>query len=101
MSTDFTARLTGDLFHRICGEYTEMPGLRLTLPQAQRLWDLDATLSRLALDSLVQSGFLKRTENGQYLRRSDGPVNAFSLRMAKADLGGGAGAQPCDRPAAS
>ena len=31
-----------DILRRIRGEYLEMPGLRLTSVQAQRLWGLDA-----------------------------------------------------------
>ena len=30
-----------ELLGRIRGEYLEMPGLKLTLAQAQRLWGLD------------------------------------------------------------
>jgi hypothetical protein len=30
-----------DLLNRVRGEYAEMPGLTLTLAQAQRLWGLD------------------------------------------------------------
>ena len=84
--------LTEELFRRIRGEYSEMPGLRETLPQAQRLWGLAAALCRLALDSLVQTGFLRRTDAGHYLRLSDRPANALPLRMAKADIPGRAGA---------
>ncbi len=31
------------LLARIRGEYDEMPGLRLTFPQACRLWQIDGT----------------------------------------------------------
>jgi hypothetical protein len=85
--TGGTSPLNEEVIHRIRGEYTEMPGLRVTLSQAQRLWGLDAALCRLVLDSLVQTGFLRRTESGQYLRLSDGPANTLPLRMAKADIG--------------
>jgi hypothetical protein len=95
-----TAPLNDEIFHRIRGEYAEMPGLRVTLPQAQRLWGLDAALCRLALDALVQNGFLRRTESGQYLRLSDGPANTLPLRMAKADISRGA-ETAYRRPAAS
>ena len=65
-----------------------MPGLRLTLEQAQRLWGLDAALCQLTLDALVESGFLRRTETGEYLRQSDGPVAVPRPRTVKADLHG-------------
>ena len=35
-------QLRGTLVQRIDGEYHEMPGLKLTEAQAQRLWGLDA-----------------------------------------------------------
>jgi hypothetical protein len=99
MSNGLTSPLNEEVVHRIRGEYTEMPGLRITLPQAQRLWGLDAALCRLALDCLVQTGFLRRTEAGQYLRLSDGAANTLPLRMAKAEIS--TSAEPADRrPAA-
>jgi predicted transcriptional regulator of viral defense system len=49
-------------------EFCEMPGLRLTLTQAQRLFDLSGTECREVLDALVDEGFLHRSENGVYLR---------------------------------
>lgn len=39
-------------------DFTESPGLRLTLPQAQRLWCLDRDLCKDVLDSLVETAFL-------------------------------------------
>jgi len=48
-------------------EYDEMPGLCLTLPQAQRLWALDAHTCRRAIDSLVEAGFLRASPFG-YVR---------------------------------
>jgi hypothetical protein len=68
---------------RICGEYLEMPGLRLTSAQAQRLWGLDAPSCSEALQMLVEAGFLRRTPAGQYARSSDGAASALPLRMAK------------------
>ena len=59
------------LLRRIQREYQEMPGLRLTQAQAQRLWDLDATTSRAVLTILTERGFLKRTPNDTYIRAWD------------------------------
>lgn len=60
------------LLHRIFSEFIEMPGLRLTSRQAQRLWGLDeATCTRL-LDMLVDAKFLWNPSHGMYCRRSDG-----------------------------
>jgi predicted metalloprotease len=50
-----------------------MPGLRLTLPQAKRLWDLDEQTCVRTLERLVEFGFLCRTACG-YARASDGRI---------------------------
>jgi hypothetical protein len=71
---------------RIYGEYLEMPGLRLTCAQAQRLWGLDATACVDALQTLTNAGFLRRTDAGQYVRLTDGAVRVCPLRPAKAEL---------------
>jgi len=57
---------TGDLVRRIRGEYLEMPGLRITARQAQRLFGLDATTCEEVLAGLLQSGFLSRTVDGMF-----------------------------------
>jgi hypothetical protein len=49
-------------------EFTEQPGLRLTLLQAQRLSSTTPRLCRGALDVLVEEGFLMVTGDGQYCR---------------------------------
>ena len=72
---------------RLYSEYIEMPGLRLTCAQAQRLCGLDETTCRLALDALIGAGFLRRTDAGQFVRLTEGPATA-PLRMAKAQLNG-------------
>lgn len=56
------------------GEFLEMPGLRLTLKQAQRLWGIDAARSRMLLEALVAERFLSITQDGCYQRASDGAV---------------------------
>ena len=52
------------LLHRVRGEFTEMPGMRLTTPQAARLWGLDLATAEQALSALVQAGFLARRGDG-------------------------------------
>lgn len=52
---------------RITGEYREMPGLALTLPQACRLWQLDARTCERLLDELVMDGTLARTPDGRFV----------------------------------
>jgi len=51
---------------RILAEYREMPGLRLTLRQAGRLWAMDAVHCQAILDALVASGSLRRGPKGEY-----------------------------------
>jgi hypothetical protein len=55
------------LLDRIRGEYREMPGLRLTLAQAQRLWQVDRTECESALEALLQEGFLAVTADDAYV----------------------------------
>jgi hypothetical protein len=52
---------------RIRGEYREMPGLKLTIPQAARLWHLDQPSIEQLLNVLVADGVLRRTTAGAYL----------------------------------
>lgn len=55
------------LLTRIRGEYREMPGLRLTLAQACRLWHLDVSTCRAVLEDLLSQRFLHRTHDGAYV----------------------------------
>jgi len=71
---------------RIYGEYLEMPGLRLTCAQAQRLWGLEADSCMEALRVLIEAGFLRLTTSGQYVRLTEGSATMPPLRMAKAEL---------------
>jgi hypothetical protein len=56
------------LLDRIRSEYREMPGMKLTEAQARRLWGLDGPTCRLALRTLLNERFLKRTPSGRYVR---------------------------------
>ena len=67
-----------DIIRRICGEYREMPGLRLKREQAQRLWGLDGQTCAELLDALVQRGFLVRLGDGTYGRLTNDPVRRAS-----------------------
>ena len=58
------------LRHRVETEYSEMPGLKLTVWQAGRLWNVSSDVCEAVLVSLVQTGFLHRTGDGQFLRPS-------------------------------
>jgi hypothetical protein len=56
------------LVDRVRGEFLEMPGLRLTMPQAARLWGLDGPACEAVVDALVRSEFLQRTASGAVAR---------------------------------
>lgn len=53
---------------RVRGEFVEMPGLELTLPQAVRLWTLGTDDCRYVIDALVDAGFLKWTPRRTVIR---------------------------------
>ena len=57
-----------DVLRRVRGEFIEMPGLRLTLAQAQRLWGLDRNACDALLGALVDAKFLFRTRDGAFVR---------------------------------
>lgn len=57
-----------DVLRRVRGEYIEMPGLRLTTAQAQRLWGLDRASCDALLGALVDAKFLSRTRDGAFVR---------------------------------
>jgi hypothetical protein len=57
-----------ELIRRVRSEFTEMPGLRLTTAQAQRLWQLDADQCEALLDALIEERTLKRTPDGAFVR---------------------------------
>ena len=52
------------LLRRARGEYREMPGMRLTIDQAMRLWDLDRQTCQSLLNSLVEAHFLEVDAQG-------------------------------------
>ncbi len=56
------------LVHRVRGEFLEMPGLMLTLPQAQRLWGMERELCGRVVTTLIGSAFLRRTPSGVIMR---------------------------------
>jgi hypothetical protein len=74
------------MLRRIRGEYLEMPGLRLTDRQAQRLWGLDQHTCAQLLDLLVGDKFLRLTKDRMYARLTDSPIAAPPRRMAVAEL---------------
>jgi hypothetical protein len=71
-----------DVINRLRDEFLEMPCLRLTSAQVQRLCTIDPAICQSVLDSLVHEGFLRVTRDGQYARRTTGQ----HTRPAKADI---------------
>lgn len=57
-----------DVLQRIQGEFVEMPGLRLTAAQAQRLWGLDRDVCDALLGALIDAKFLSQTRDGAFVR---------------------------------
>ena len=57
-----------EVLQRIQGEFVEMPGLRLTPAQAQRLWGLERDICDALLGALVDAKFLAETRDGAFVR---------------------------------
>jgi hypothetical protein len=62
-----------ELVRRIEVEYREMPGLRLTLPQAQRLFALREDICVRVLTNLVDQSLLRRDSGGAYVLNGHRP----------------------------
>lgn len=66
-----------EILRRVQGEFLEMPGLRLTGAQAQRLWGLDTAMCEALLGALVDAKFLFKTRDGAFMRvEQAAPVKA-------------------------
>jgi hypothetical protein len=61
-----------NLLNRIRVEFLEMPGLRLTPAQVQRLCGIERTQCQRALAALVATKFLCVRPNGTYARLTEG-----------------------------
>jgi len=70
------------MLRRIRAEYLEMPGLRLTPEQAQRLCGADRTLCKRVLDELVEARFLYVKPDGSYARSTDEIARARVVKAA-------------------
>jgi hypothetical protein len=78
--------VTDVILQRVYSEFLEMPGLRLTCQQAQRLWGLDEHTCRQLLEFLVDAKFLCQPGHGMYVRLTDGHIEGPRPRMAKAHV---------------
>jgi hypothetical protein len=67
---------------RIRSEYLEMPGMKLTIEQVQRLSGVDNDSCKRVLDDLVRMRFLRVGPDGHYARDSDGPSKSKPVKAA-------------------
>lgn len=73
-------RRNDEVLRRVQGEFLEMPGLRLTEPQARRLWNLDQQSCEVLLSVLVEEKFLFRTRDGAFMRTDQARPAKATLR---------------------
>ncbi len=84
----FLSQPDTQLVHRIQREFIEMPGLRLTMCQAQRLMGLEAACCETLLTGLVEAKFLARGLDGQFIRVLEDGGATIPRYMVKATLSG-------------
>jgi hypothetical protein len=77
-------RTTQDLISRIRAEFLEMPGMKLTMQQVQRLCGIESSLCQAVLDALVEERFLSVKPDGSYGRLTEGDISR--PHQAKAPL---------------
>jgi diguanylate cyclase (GGDEF)-like protein/PAS domain S-box-containing protein len=77
---------------RIRDDYREMPGLRLTLAQACRLWQMDAPTGEAVLRTLLEERFLVRTVDGAFVmlenERAEVTLNSIGDAVLSTDIAG-------------
>jgi hypothetical protein len=74
-----------EAFDRVRAEYVEMPGMRLTPQQLQRLCGVDAAVCQLVLSDLVRAAFLRQGPGGCYARAADRAAASFELGHGNGD----------------
>lgn len=57
--------LDENLLRRVRAEFREVPGLRLTVAQAQRLWGLDRSTCEAVLGRLTETQVLSQGADGR------------------------------------
>ena len=63
-----------EAFERIRAEFAEMPGMRLTAEQVERLSGVDRAVCQDVLEDLVRARFLNRL-NGSYSKLSETSIS--------------------------
>ena len=61
---DYESRML--LEQRVLAEFREMPCMRLTAAQAERLFGLRADISQRVIETLIHDGRLRRDDEGRY-----------------------------------
>ena len=76
MSIELTVNTFLDqrVLERLRAEYLEMPGLKLTIEQVQRLCGIEPRMCKPLLDALVKASFLRLNSDGTYVRLTEGSV---------------------------
>lgn len=69
------------LLERIRAEYLEMPGLKLTLAQARKIFGLKTDEAKTLLKNLTEEGFLMCDTRGAYRRRELTTFDAASRHL--------------------
>jgi hypothetical protein len=66
----FVSRPRGveELLRRVHAEFIEMPGLRLTAAQAQRMWGIGSSVCEMIFNTMIEEKFLTRTRDGAFVR---------------------------------
>jgi hypothetical protein len=64
-------RTVQDVIERLRAEFVEMPDLRLSAEQVERLCGVEHTMCQSILDALVDAKFLCRKPDGTYARLTD------------------------------
>src|SRR3954462_4298901 len=77
---------TSTLIRQIRDEYQHMPGLKLTLDQACRLWAVNTETCDAAINALVEEGFLHKTGTGKFIALPRRSGTAAQVRELNAQL---------------
>jgi len=75
-------RTIEEVVSRLRAEFLEMPGMRLTAEQVQRLCGLERTVCQIVLEALVDVQFLRVSGDGHYARYGE----MSQRRAVEADL---------------
>ena len=62
--------LSEAILRHVRAEFLEMPGLKLTIAQAQRLWGIDRATCETLIEELLACRFLARTRDGSFMLRA-------------------------------